>query len=239
MHFVLIALLCSRRWVAFITFFPVKSCVHLSQKKLSNTAVRKEKSMNWEKMNGEKKLRKEIQEKVFTVIENCECEWWRLDKITTNVKLLDIRESFLYRRSLTEHQLLERIKKGNLFGYVQCDIEVHKNLRANFANFPPTFKNTIVSKIDNGDLMVTYAEEGITYQPQNIKFHVTRRNSDNSSALVLSSNGKRCYKIAPVCWVHSKEMFQQLCTGSSGRKNERWPKTKLQCSRRDDDAPGQ
>ena len=42
-----------------------------------------------------------IQEKGFTVIEMWECEWWRLNKTTTNVKL-HIRENFLYRRSLTE-----------------------------------------------------------------------------------------------------------------------------------------
>ena len=48
---------------------------------------------------------------------------------------LHSRENFPYRRSLTEQQLLEGIKKGNLFGYVECDIEVPENLRANFANF--------------------------------------------------------------------------------------------------------
>ena len=80
-----------------------------------------------------------IQEKGFTVIEMWECEWWRLHKTTSNVKL-HIREIFPYRRSLTEQQLLEGIKKGSLFGYVQCDIEVPENLRVNFANLPPIFK---------------------------------------------------------------------------------------------------
>ena len=100
-----------------------------------------------------------IQEKSFTVIEMWECEWWRLYKLTSKIEL-HIRENFPYRRSLTEQQLLERIKKGSFFGYVQCDIEVPEKLRANFANFPPIFKNTLVSKNDNGDLMKTYAEEG-------------------------------------------------------------------------------
>ena len=60
-----------------------------------------------------------------------------------------------------------RKKKGNLFGYVQCDIEVHENLRVNFANFPPIFKKTLVSQIDFGDLMKTYAEEqGKKSQPR-------------------------------------------------------------------------
>ena len=107
-----------------------------------------------------------IQEKGFTVIELWECEWWRLYKKTTKVKL-HIRENLPYRRSLTEQQLLEGVKKGNLFGYVQCDIEVPQNLRANFANFPPIFKNTLVSKNDIGDLTKTYTEEeGIMSQPR-------------------------------------------------------------------------
>ena len=82
-----------------------------------------------------------IQEKAFTDIEMWECEWWRLHKTTTNVKR-HIRENFPYRRSLTERQLLEGINKGNLFGYVQCDVEVPENMRANFANFPPFFEKT-------------------------------------------------------------------------------------------------
>ena len=44
--FFLIAKLCLKQWVAFITFDPVKSCAHLSQKKISNVAVGKENSMH-------------------------------------------------------------------------------------------------------------------------------------------------------------------------------------------------
>ena len=86
-----------------------------------------------------------------------ECEWWRLYKTATNVKL-HVRENFPHRRSLTE-QLLEGIKKRNLFVYVQCDIEVPEILRANFSNFHPIFKNILVSSIGIGDLIKTYAEE--------------------------------------------------------------------------------
>ena len=107
-----------------------------------------------------------IQENDFTVIEMWECEWWRLFKTTTNVKL-HIQENFRYRRSPTEHQPLEGIKKINLFDYVQCDMEVPKNLRANFGNFPPIFRNTLVSKNDIRDLMRMYAEEKrITSHPR-------------------------------------------------------------------------
>ena len=95
-----------------------------------------------------------------------ECEWWRLYKTINTVKQ-HIREHFPYRRSLAAEQLLEEIKKGKLFGYVQCDIEVPENLRSKFVNFPPVFKNTLVSRSDIGDLMKTYAEEeGIMSQPR-------------------------------------------------------------------------
>ena len=78
-------------------------------------------------------------------------------------------EIFPHRRSHTEHHLLEGKKKGIIIGYVQCDIEVPENLRANFAKFPPIFKNTLFSKFDIGDLMKTFAEEeGIMSQRWNL-----------------------------------------------------------------------
>ena len=99
-----------------------------------------------------------IQEKGFKVIEMWECEWWRLYKTTSTVKQ-HIREHFPYRRSLAAEQLLEEIKKGKLFRYVQCDIEVPENLRPKINNFPPIFNNTLVSRSDIGDLIRNYAEE--------------------------------------------------------------------------------
>ena len=109
-----------------------------------------------------------IQEKGFKGIEMWECEWWRLHKISNAVKQ-HIRKDFPYRRSLGSEQLLEEIKEGKLFGYVQCDNEVPKNLRSKFVNFPPTFKNTLVSRSDNGDLMRNCAEEEkLLSQPRNM-----------------------------------------------------------------------
>ena len=99
-----------------------------------------------------------LQEKGFKVIGMWQCEWWRMYKTTNTVKQ-HIREQFPYRRSFAAKQLSEEIKKGKLFGYVQCDIEVPEYLRAKVPNFPPIFKNTLVSKSDIGDLMKNYAEE--------------------------------------------------------------------------------
>ena len=86
---------------------------------------------------------------------------------TTNTVKQHIREHFPYRHSLTAEQLLEEIKEGKLFSYVQCDSEVPEKLRANFVNFPPIIKNSLVSKSDIGDLMENYAEEeNLMSQPQ-------------------------------------------------------------------------
>ena len=42
---------------------------------------------------------------------------------------------------------------------MDCDNGVPENLRSNFVNFPPIFKNNLVSKSDIGDLMENYAEK--------------------------------------------------------------------------------
>ena len=88
-----------------------------------------------------------------------ECKRWRLYK-TTNSLEQHIEERLPHRRSLTAEQLLEELKKGKLFAYMQCDLGVHENLRSNFDNFSPMFKNTLVSKNDIGDLMKNRAKEG-------------------------------------------------------------------------------
>ena len=107
-----------------------------------------------------------IQEKAFKVFDMWECEWWRLYKTTNTVKQ-HIREHFPNRRSLAAEQLLEKIKEGNVFRYVQCDIEVPEILISKFVNFSPIFKNTLVGKSDIGDLMKNYAEnERLLSQPR-------------------------------------------------------------------------
>ena len=83
------------------------------------------------------------------------------------ILLNNISENYPYRRSLAAEQLLEEIKKGKFFGYVQCNVEVPQNLRSKFDKLHPIFKNTLVSKSDIGDLMKIYAkEERKLSQPQ-------------------------------------------------------------------------
>ena len=86
-----------------------------------------------------------IKEKGYNHVEMWECDWWNLYQTTTCVKE-NLRESFSHKRPLREKRLLEQIRSGKLFGYVQCDIEVPEQLKKNFANFPPIFKNASVGR---------------------------------------------------------------------------------------------
>ena len=89
-----------------------------------------------------------ILQKGYEIVEMWECEWWRLYKSDAPVKSY-LRAKFPYKRPLSsEEQLFQQIIDGRLFGYVQCDIEVHDYLRDYFSNFPPIFKNTVVSRDD-------------------------------------------------------------------------------------------
>ena len=147
-----------------------------------------------------------------------EREWWRLYKTITNGKL-HIRGNFPYRRSLTEHQLLEGINNENLFGYVLCDIEAPQKFRANIANLPPLFKNTLVSKNDISDLMKTYAEDGgivSTSENDDIKPHITKWNSDYSSAVVFFNRRfllqKHIALLSTAQGSVSRGLYRQQCT---------------------------
>ena len=64
-----------------------------------------------------------IQQKCHQIVEIWECEWWSLYKTDASVKS-HLRENFPYKRPLSEEQLLQGIIDGQLFGYVQSDIEV-------------------------------------------------------------------------------------------------------------------
>ena len=104
-----------------------------------------------------------------------ECKWWKLYRTDATVKNR-LRANFPYQRPLSEERLMQEIKSGRLFGYVQCDFKVPEHLKSYFANFTPIFKNNVVSRNDIGDLMKEYAEkEGIMSQPRRIlisSFHL-------------------------------------------------------------------
>ena len=139
-----------------------------------------------------------IQQKGYQIVEMWECEWWSLYKTDASVEN-HLRENFPYRRPLSEEGLMQEIIDGRLFGYVQCDIEVPEHLRDYFSNFPPIFKNTVVSRDDIGNLMKLYAEkENIMDQPRRMlisNFILTNGTIINPLLLFYLKLGLVCKKI--------------------------------------------
>ena len=227
MGFALIPTLCLKPLVTFTTSVLVNSAVASSLKKILNV---EEEGARCIEMHY-------IQEKGHNVIETWECEWWRLYKTTITVKQ-HIREQLPYRRSLAVDQLLEEIREGKLFGYVQCDIEVPENLRANFDNFPPIFKNTLVSENDLGDLMQNYAEEErLLSQPRKILISsFTLQNESLITPLLLFY-----LQLGLVCTKYTVLLSTLQRNASTGLCSQQWTqevkrKSKLKYRRRNNEA---
>ena len=90
-------------------------------------------------------MRKEyIQPKRYKITEMWECNRWELYRPDATIKN-QTRANFSYQRRLSEERLMQEIKSRRLLGYVQCDLNFYGHLKAYFANFPPIFKNTVVS----------------------------------------------------------------------------------------------
>ena len=70
-----------------------------------------------------------------------------------------VQTHFKYYYPKTTEQMMDCIQSGSLFGVVECDIVVPEDLKAKFADFPPLFKNTLVSREDIGPFMQSIAEE--------------------------------------------------------------------------------
>ena len=154
-------------------------------------------------MKGIKKREKDqmrkvyIQQKGYKIIEIRECQWWELYRTDVTVKN-HLRANFPYQQPLSEERLMQEIKSGRLLGYVKCDLKVPDNLKAYFANFPPIFKNTVVSRSDIGDLMKEYAEkEGIMSQPRRMlisSFYLRNGTITNPLLLYYMHLGLECTK---------------------------------------------
>ena len=75
-------------------------------------------------------LRREyIREKGYEIEEMWECEWWQNFKTIEKIKN-HIRSNFSYKRPLSTDFLLEQIRDGSVYGYIQCDLVVPEELKA-------------------------------------------------------------------------------------------------------------
>ena len=105
------------------------------------------------------RIRKEI-EKFAPVIEMWECDWLSQKANNQKIKQFLSDKNISFKSALqgkvTQASILEKVKSGELFGLVQCDIHVPDNLKPYFEDLPPLFKNTNVSREDIGEHMETY-----------------------------------------------------------------------------------
>ena len=60
---------------------------------------------------------------------------------------------------MNQNQIIQYIRDGHLFGFVECDIEVPDHLKDYFSEMTPIFKNTEVPLKDVGQHMQEYAKE--------------------------------------------------------------------------------
>ena len=163
----------------FYHFWPCQELrPSLTEENIQRGSKKKEVSMNWDDITDKIKASRFLK---CGSANGGDCNK------TTNTVKQHIREHFPYKRSLAAEQLLEEIRKGEIFGYVQCDNEVPENLRPKFKNFPPIFKNTLVSRSDIGDFMTNYAdEERFLSQPRKMLISsFTLQNGTLSTPLLL------------------------------------------------------
>ena len=92
-------------------------------------------------------------------VEMWECEW-KVKRIESDTnRFIDAECPRRSTRSTTQHQILAAVFDGTLFGVVECDVCVPRELQDHFAEIQPIFKNTTVTRNDIGPFMRDYAEE--------------------------------------------------------------------------------
>ena len=105
---------------------------------------------------------KYIRDQGYELVEMWECDWRRLKKTSSQVQQFlntKFRRPLDHHKTLTEVQILSAIRSESLFGVVECDIRVPDSLKPAFAEMPPVFKNTKISRDDIGEYMKSFAEQ--------------------------------------------------------------------------------
>ena len=158
-------------------------------------------------------LKEYIQQKGYKSIEMWEFNWRELYQTDATLKN-HLRANLPYQRPLGEERLMQEIKSRKLFGYVQCDLKVPEHLKAYFANFPPIFKKSVVSRNDIVDLMKEYAEEeGIMSQPRRMlisSLHLKNGTIITPLLLYYLHLGLECTKIYQFVQYTPKKCFNSF-----------------------------
>ena len=173
-----------------------------------------------------------IQQNGYNFIEMWECNWWQLYRTDAKVKN-HLRTNFPYQRLLSGERLMQEINSRKFFGYVRCDLKVPEILKAYFANFPPIFKKTVVSRNDIGDLMKEYAEkEGIMSKPSRMlkaSFHLENGSIITPLLLYYLQLGLECTKIHQIVQYTPKKCLSSFLQSAvnAGRQGDESPNSSV------------
>ena len=144
-----------------------------------------------------------------------QCEWWCLYKTDALVKN-HLQDNFRHKRPVSVEKLWHGIIDGKLFAYVEYDIDFPEHLGRYFSNFPPIFKNTVVSREDFGTLMWEYAEkENDTAHPKKMlisSFHLTHGTLITHVTFVLLEACVGLQRTSKLHIIRSHKAFQHLRT---------------------------
>ena len=125
-----------------------------------------------------------------------------------------LREFFFLKMPLREEKVLENIKSGSVFSYVQCYTEIPENFQETFAKFPPIFINIDVGRDTIGPFMKEHADKA-GLLPQRRRKLISSYFLENGTTigplmlfyLVLVAG---LQKFLSLCAIHSDGVFQQL-----------------------------
>ena len=98
-----------------------------------------------------------INELGYNLEEMWECRW----KIKARV--VSVPSTYKYptehRYRMSEQSILNFVRSGEIFGVIECDINVPQYLRARFSEMPPIFKNVNVTVEDIGHHMKQFCQD--------------------------------------------------------------------------------
>ena len=113
---------------------------------------------------------RDLQGKGYTIEIIWEKDWQALVTQRPKIKayLFQHHTYTHFKKYLNQIQIIQYIRDGHLFGFVECDIEVPNHLKDYFSEMTPIFKNTEVSLKDVGQHTQEYAREHIKDIPHRL-----------------------------------------------------------------------
>ena len=143
-------------WHAHPSMFPDETALHPSIKHKDKTpkTIKEVREYDREKLEY-------FKGKGYTVEIIWEHQWRALVDLRPEIKayLSSQRCTTHWDKYLSKKEIISKVQRGSLFGFVECDVQVPESLRKQFEEMTPIFKTTEVNLKDVGEFMQVYAKE--------------------------------------------------------------------------------